>query len=575
MLNPRSQVFRISGNALQQAMAVTATSDQSHKICVQLHQAELLTSNPTTSLTKPFFSVSLPISHPLFSSNTVDIMAPFNPRTGGIPLRTFLSDEKVTFVAHAVGDNLLAEEFEIIWQFKMFAQNNSSPLISELARSAILTLNGTEHAPRRIVGGYTGEEHYLGWKKEHFTRFFVEYVRSKMMQPSDSLTCQYAEGWKNVKAPKWLSAAELNGFFPSAVSALDHSLQESIAARQPSSDDFEKVHVQRRFLIGANRPMKPGLSALPVAKSGKSRSDVGKTRASEGCYGRKKGPIPRPVNVYSKKSWYHGNKAANSRKDRMRKTQKRSILAPRNDPPTKSTSPTKPIRSLRDITGLGPVLSKTVKPHHSISACFQDCAARNTEKAPLTQPVRDFIAQKIEEQLLIPDQKETILHIIRTVSPNEFNHRRIGRLIDWRNMSDRLYRQLARFISDTSSYSTKPSSQSNTPTTASFDLSTPASDVLTPEMQHFTRANILKLPLARQQELTLIMERTVPSVDALPHWATETHVLQPEDLPVENQIMMWRYVKAHLPREVGEDEQGQWCGHGREWSGCGCGCGCG
>ena len=109
-------------------------------------------------------------------------------------------------------------------------------------------------------------------------------------------------------------------------------------------------------------------------------------------------------------------------------------------------------------------------------------------------------------------------------------------------MSDRLYRQLARLISD-SFPSTEPSTNLENPS-SSIGFEASSVQVLTPEMVRFTRENILKLPPERQQELAYITERTVASVDALPNWIN--NVLQPEELPVENQIMIWRYVKMHL-----------------------------
>lgn len=79
--------------------------------------------------------------------------------------------------------------------------------------------------------------------------------------------------------------------------------------------------------------------------------------------------------------------------------------------------------------------------------------------------------------------------------------------------------------------------------------------VLTLQMVRFTRENIAKLPAERLEELAYITERTVPSLDALP--AHARHVVEPEQLPVENQIMIWKYVRMHLPREKEDERMGR------------------
>jgi hypothetical protein len=116
-------------------------------------------------------------------------------------------------------------------------------------------------------------------------------------------------------------------------------------------------------------------------------------------------------------------------------------------------------------------------------------------------------------------------------------------------MSDRLYRQLAQLISDSSR--SAPDLTTNPESCSTFiDEFASSAQALTPEMVHFTRENILKLAPERQKALGHIVERTVRSVDALPQWASwDTHQVQPEDLLVENQIMIWKYLKMHMPKE--------------------------
>jgi hypothetical protein len=86
-----------------------ASLSQPYKNCIQVAQEDLLGSSRTRSTAEAFPSVSLPLSHPVFSAGTVEILAPFSIRRGGIPLRTFPSNDIITFVAHASGVDLYAE----------------------------------------------------------------------------------------------------------------------------------------------------------------------------------------------------------------------------------------------------------------------------------------------------------------------------------------------------------------------------------------------------------------------------------------------------------------------------------
>ncbi len=532
------------GNMSLQHAFEKSSVEQAYKSCVHVDQEALL-GRSTNSLTKLSSTVSLPLSHPLFSADTVHVLPPFNSRTGGIPLRTFSFNDTVTVVTLASGDNLYAAQSEAIWQFEIFVQGIHSATISQTCKADILTLGGTEVAPRRIVGEYTGEEHYLGWKIEHFNQFCEEYMHSSITEVGDCVLHDTAANWHDLVMPKWLSAADLADLCKSPISALDRSLQESISATKKESAQPKKTFEYRSGLANQARKGKVSRSAALQSRSVGDRGRASKKGVLKLSSNRKPGPAIRPNNIYSKNAWYHGRKGADHCKDRDRYNQKRSILPPRSIQLRKIDSPQTPIISLRDANGLGAAISKIVKPYQCITARFQDRKPSN-EKAPLTQSVRDFIAQKIEEQLLIPAQQEAILHIIRTVSPKEYNQRRNGRLIDYRNMPDRLYQQLARLLSVSSVSATN---RENASTYMDSDASSAQCQALTPEMVRFTRENILRLAPKRLDELAKITERTVSSVDALPDW--RTNVLQPEDLPVEKQIMTRRYVRMHLPKEEG------------------------
>ncbi len=533
--------------------------DQPYKACVQIEQADVLDSSTTTSLTKIFSTVWLSPSHSVFAASAVNVLPPFSIHSGGVPLRTLSSHDNVTLVAHACGDDLYAENFEVLWQFKLFAQGICSAAISETAKAQILTLNGTEVAPRRNIGRYTGEEHYLGWKEEHFRMFFHEYIRSSIMQAVDCVEYYTAESWKSLQIPIWASAADLGGLSGLPNSGLDQSLQERISANRRDSVPANKMITHRDDIARQvpNRKLPRCINTHSRVISSR-RDQASKKGIRKLSSIKSQGPASRASNIYTKLPWYRGKKGPDRRKDRSSKKQNPLAFSPINTIPTQSLSMSKPITSLRDVKGLGPAVSKTRKPFHSITACFQHPKSSN-EKVPLTQPVRDFIAHKIEERLLDPAQKEAILHIVRTVSPREFDQRRNGRLIDYHNMSDHLYRQLALFVSDLSKHIDSPAPATNLDGLSSTldDPLVPklAAQALTPEMVRFTRENFLKLSPDRLQELGYITERTVPSVDAMP--VSRRRVLQPEELPVENQIMIWRYVKMHLPRG---QSQGEECG---------------
>ncbi|KAF7506728.1 hypothetical protein GJ744_011452 [Endocarpon pusillum] len=526
-------------------MPLATAADQHHRICVRIDQEFL--GNPTTnSNTKRFTTVSLPISHPVFTTNTVDVLAPFSRRSGGIPLRTFSPSDSITFVAHASEENLSAEQFEVIWQFKLFAQGIHCTVISEEAKVNILTLEGTEEAPRNIVGEFTGEEHYLGWKEEHLKKFTDEYICFSFLQTSDCVKDHGSADFVNLQLPRWLSSAELSAFSQPSVSALDRSLQETISATMNG-----KTKAKKTFKYGRNSANKARNGKVSRLTDSQSRS-VSRRRdwaSKNGNLKLSSKKAVRPNNIYGKSAWYHGRKGAGRCKDQNRLIQNRSVLPSANAQLTETNPFQQPAMSLRDANGLSAAICKTTKPYGCISAQPQNRKPLN-RSTPLTQSSRDFIAQKIEEMLLIPSQKEAVLHAIRTSSPKAFEERRNGRLIDYRNMSDALYRQLGCLVDEfcrSTMATTVPQQQSS-----SLDIAaTSAQQIPTPEMIQFTRSNLPKLPLERQKELAHIIKKTVPSVDVLPTWIS--YELRLEEIPIENQIMMWKYVKMHLPKEKDND----------------------
>ena len=232
-------------------------TDPSYTICVELEKSDVLVSPTTSSLTNLFSSISLLSSHPVFSADTVDVLASFSTRSGGVPLHTFQPTATVTIVAHASGDDLYAEQFEVLWQFRLFALYVCSAAISETARDEILTLGGTQAVPRRNIGNYTGEEHYLGWTKEHFIRFFHEYIRSSILQAGDCVKLFTTENWRDLQMPRWLSAVELSDLSRSGDFALDRSLQDIISSAKNESPKSKKSATHRRNLANRARRGEP------------------------------------------------------------------------------------------------------------------------------------------------------------------------------------------------------------------------------------------------------------------------------------------------------------------------------
>lgn len=475
------------------------------------------TSGPTSSI--KFSTVSYPHSHPIFTPTILEVLPPFSTNSGGIPLLMLPTAANPVFVAHASGDDISAEQIEVLWQFKLFAQGVRLDAISETARTDILTLGGTAAAPTRTVGNFTQKESFHGWEQEHFNRFLAEYAQAMYYKTEDT---QKSINWKYLETPRWVSAKDIRGMAKYSATALDRSLEENIS-------------INKRRMI-----QNTGMKKLPPLRDPQSKAIVYRRdqtiekRTSRLDSNVSKRPAPRSYYPYSsKRIGYHGEKGAGRREGRESRAQDYSTFSSTKSQLNQRTPITKPSTSLRETKGLGAAISKVVKPYHSISARFQD--RKLLKQAEFPEPTRDFIAKKIEDKLLDPVEKEPILHILRTIAPTEFQQRRCGRLINWANASDRLYRGLAQYISDASK--------------AGGRLPKPCAEQLTPEMVKFTRANILKLPAERQDEIAKITERSVPSVDALPG---KLNVLQPEDLPVENQIMIHKYVKKHLPREKEE-----------------------
>jgi hypothetical protein len=113
-------------------------------------------------------------------------------------------------------------------------------------------------------------------------------------------------------------------------------------------------------------------------------------------------------------------------------------------------------------------------------------------------------------------------------------------------MPERLYLQLARFVSD--------ASQAVDPTTTTEQIA--SAQVITPRMTAFTLTNYAKLPKERSDELERILVRTVPSMDAMPPSAYYCASL--DVLTTEVQILIWRYFTMHPP------ETEQVVGRGRQ-----------
>lgn len=518
--------------SLQDTAAPVFPVDQSYTTCVEIELVRVL--GLSTFL---FSSISLPSSHPVFSAD-VDVLIPFSTRSGGIPLRHLPGI--VTIVAHAYGVDLCAEQFEVLWQFKLFAEGICSAAFSETAKDELLTLGGTQAAPRNIIGNFTGEDHYLGWTQEHFTRFFHEYIRFSGLQLDDCVKVFTAESWRDLQMPRWLSAAELSVLCRPSESVLDRSLDDIIFAAKEESPKTKKADGRRNLADRARRGEPPKRTGQYSRVNGKRRDRAIQKETSKPFSRKSDGPATRPTDIYRKRRWYSGQRGANCHQDRLAKNGKKA--------------------DLQETNVLGPAISKITRPFHSITAYFQERKSSNGKTA-LTESDREFIAHKIEQQMLIPGQKEAILDIIRTVSPKEHQQLRNGRLIDYRNMPDRLYVHLGRFVSDSAKQSEGRLATRTDLGLSSFCLDSTASPAsaapngLTREMVEFTRDNVHKLPPNRMTELQFLTHKIVPSLVAAPGSDTPFEVLA-EALPIENQIMIYRYVKKHMVEETSQEEEG-------------------
>ena len=217
-----------------QAPSFTTPVDQPYKICVQVDEEEVPGRSPEDSWTKRFTTVWLSYAHPLFSAGTAYAPIAFNSHTGGIPLRKLSSNNTTAFLAHALGESLYAEQFEVIWQFERFARGISSPGIND---TAILTLDETEEeAPCRLNSEYyISEVHYLGWKEEHFRKFLDEYIRFSHLQTQDCVKQYDSARWASLQMPKWLSRAEISPVIRPPASAYGRILQDITPAPEKGS----------------------------------------------------------------------------------------------------------------------------------------------------------------------------------------------------------------------------------------------------------------------------------------------------------------------------------------------------
>jgi hypothetical protein len=249
--------------------------NQPYKLCVQVDEEIVPGRSPEDTRNKRFTTLWLSHAHPLFSAaGVVYILRPFSIHTGGIPLRRFVSNDNITFVAHAHGEPLYAEQYEVIWHFMRFARGISSPAIND---TAILTLDESEKVPTRVVSEDDIDKvQYIGWKPEHFKKFFDEYVRFSHLQTQDCVRQYDAASWPGLQTPTWISSAIMNTLVRAARSHRKRRRQEILW--EDGLTDADRASKRARGSVGK--------TFLNQSLSGSSEED---DSASAGAVGKGQG----------------------------------------------------------------------------------------------------------------------------------------------------------------------------------------------------------------------------------------------------------------------------------------------
>ncbi|PGH17185.1 hypothetical protein AJ79_01323 [Helicocarpus griseus UAMH5409] len=187
-------------------------------------------------------TISRQPSHALFTSKQIRVLGPLLVGEGGIPLHEYLvgvADRQVsspkrfenlpnpastTYYAHYSGDNLTAEQFEVMWQFDNFAKMGKVDGFNDRLTERVLTLRGTVVAPHSTFDVIRRDYVYEGWTKLHFLEFFDLYCIVKAgaearLKPFDVTNFR----WVDVKPPRFLNEDEVESYFDNIQQGLSDS----------------------------------------------------------------------------------------------------------------------------------------------------------------------------------------------------------------------------------------------------------------------------------------------------------------------------------------------------------------
>ncbi|MCJ1368615.1 hypothetical protein MMC16_007759 [Acarospora aff. strigata] len=209
--------------------SITTTPNPSSQLCVRANPQRFVSPTSSAHEQAIFASVSLLQTHPVYSSSSILTHGPLTASTGGIPLRVYtigpgtrlsqntsstdsnLPDfDGTTFFAHFGGDDLTAEQFEVLWYFEEYARNGQVPAMNEEAKEKVRSLGfRTSEYPSSIYDKGKHEHVYKGWNADHMKCFWIAYCEAKIATDQAIGISREQSVWFHVNLPRALTAVEL------------------------------------------------------------------------------------------------------------------------------------------------------------------------------------------------------------------------------------------------------------------------------------------------------------------------------------------------------------------------------
>jgi len=282
----------------------TISNNLPSQLCVRANPQRFVSSVSQPHEQAIFTTVSLAEMHPVLLSTNILTLGPLTALTRGIPLRVYTIGpgtriaqntspadrnlpqfDATTFFAHFGGDDLSAEQFEVLWYFQEYARNGKVPGMDEETKEEVRSLGF-----QRIEYpgyGYNKSRHehvYKGWKAEHLEYFWRKYCEIKIAGDEAMGTSRERSTWSYVNPPRILTAKELQ--------RLDKAMDKKVSEH----DKAEKLAITLEQRIAASRnasgekdPKDLGSKATGLQPSGgenKTTSNKHRqtSRAKEGSY---------------------------------------------------------------------------------------------------------------------------------------------------------------------------------------------------------------------------------------------------------------------------------------------------